>query len=726
MTTRRDSGNGARGGRVMKRGKAVKGERPSLRIKAAGFSVVLAFGLSSLLAITPRSTNQEAKNLQPTLQYEVSVTVKLIQVYVTDNKGKPVQDLTKEDFAIFDNGKPVTITEFEKHGLLPLPAKAESEPFRESPGPTPAPPPTDIHRKFFLFFDFAYNSQNGVAKALKAASHFLNTEVMPDDEVALLSTSLLKGVTVREYLTTDHRKVREAVEAMSSREIAGRADEIEDQYWSQFDGERSAKTPYELKGAREESKAQAEHYIQGLTALAKALRLEPGQKSFILFSTGLPTSMIYGYQALGAFDVGDMRLRPLYEDMLKEFSACNCAFYVFDTRQSARVPSQFAGEGSIGVFTSGGVFHGGMFRDDRTTGLDSLKRLSNRTGGKFFSNINMYEKNLAQVETITRAYYVLGYPVSEQWDGRFHEIKVDLKRKGCQARAQSGYFNPKPYREFSDLEKEIQLYDLALNERSQFKAPKEFLIEALAYDAGAGPRVRMLAMIPKETQEGLAGKSVEFVALVFDEAENLVNLQRTERDITAHARKDILFSVGTEAPPGICRCRLVVRNLETGMSAVASTSAVVVKPAVGKLVLFSPLLVTAAPQPPRLESHSAEKPELFSWQDIYPYNAGVYSPLIGAIPSGCDELFAFVPYSVAGLSRREIIFSVNLVNSATGRSQPVSFTLRQTFRTGSVETQVLELAVSDVSPGKYLLYFHAGDAASKAIDHRHIPLVISP
>jgi VWFA-related protein len=683
--------------------------------------MILQIGASATLA-----SPQEPQTLPQAFQYEVSVTLKLIQVYVTNKDGKPVADLKKEDFAILDNGKPVTITEFEKHGLLPLPAKAKVEAFPESLVPTPAPPPRDINRKFFLFFDFAFNNQKGVVKALKAASHFLNTEVIQGDEVALLSYSLFKGVAVREYLTADHGKVREAVEAMSAREIAGRADEIEEEYWGQFGGERSVKIPSIAE--RQESKTQAEHYILGLAALAKALRLEPGQKSFILFSTGLPTSMIYGYQALDPSEVGDMRLRPLYEDMLKEFSASNCAFYVFDTRESARVASAvFAGEGSRGISTSGGVFRdSGMFRDDRTTGLDSLKRLSDRTGGKFFSNINMYEKNLAQVETITRAYYVLGYSVSEQWDGRFHEIKVDVKRKGCEVRAQSGYFNPKPYREFSDLEKELQLYDLALNERSRFKAPKEFPIEALAYDAGAGPSVRMLAMIPKETLEGLAGKSVEFVALVFDEAENLVNLQKTARDITAHAREDILFTSGTARPPGRCRCRLVIRNLDTGMSAVASTEANVIKSTAGKLALYSPLLLVSAPQPPVLDCGSSGKPDLFSWRDIYPYDESNWSPLLGAVPTSSGKVGAVVPYSVADLEQPKVVLSANLVNLATGQNLPISFSLQYKLQTGTVEVQILEFCLDQVPPGKYFLYFYASDTVGKSIDQRHVPLIIGP
>src|SRR4030065_1341713 len=61
---------------------------------------------------------------QPQLRHEVKVTLKLVQVYVTDKKGNPVLNLTKGDFLVFDEGQKQPITEFEKH-ILSLPSKKE-------------------------------------------------------------------------------------------------------------------------------------------------------------------------------------------------------------------------------------------------------------------------------------------------------------------------------------------------------------------------------------------------------------------------------------------------------------------------------------------------------------------------------------------------------------------------------------------------------------------------
>ena len=108
---------------------------------------------------------------------------------------------------------------------------------------------------------------------------------------------MLKGVTVHEYLTTDHAKVREVVEAIGTKDIAGRAHEIEQEYWLMAQEVTTGTAARNLESEREEAKRIAESFILRLTSLAKALRYVQGSKHFILFSTGIPSSMIYGNQA---------------------------------------------------------------------------------------------------------------------------------------------------------------------------------------------------------------------------------------------------------------------------------------------------------------------------------------------------------------------------------------------------------------------------------------------
>ena len=104
-----------------------------------------------LLAAPPqplRSTVQDPIRFQKPLEHNVAVTLKLVQVYVTDRHGKPIQDLRKSDFHVTDKGIPVTITEFEKHVLEP-PAYDPAATGPEKLLSSLTPPLQPTTRKFF-------------------------------------------------------------------------------------------------------------------------------------------------------------------------------------------------------------------------------------------------------------------------------------------------------------------------------------------------------------------------------------------------------------------------------------------------------------------------------------------------------------------------------------------------------------------------------------------------
>lgn len=185
--------------------------------------------LPGLLAI-PQAPSEMGRAVDKSLQYEVNVVLKLIHVYVTDKKGNPVPDLAVSDFTVTDNGQPMTVTDLERHVLKaptpppppdPQPAAAVEKAARE------ASPARTLNRKFFLFFDFAFSNARGIVKAKTAALHFLDSEVRGDDEVGILSYSMLKGLSIHEYLTRDHARVREIVAGIGSKDIAGRANDME-------------------------------------------------------------------------------------------------------------------------------------------------------------------------------------------------------------------------------------------------------------------------------------------------------------------------------------------------------------------------------------------------------------------------------------------------------------------------------------------------------------------
>ena len=717
-------------------------------------------GFIVLLASLAAAQDPAVRPAKP-LQHEITVQLKLIQVYVSDAKGKPVQDLQKEDFTVYDNGKPMKVTEFERHVIATAPGKAPSPKTELAPAavqlaaaPDQGPAPS-MSRKFLLFFDFANNNQRGARKSRDAALHFLDTEVRPGDEVGLLSYSLTRGLSIHEFLTVDHDKIRSAVADMEVKGIAGRGDEIEQEYWRQVTeggqetgfGQGHTDTIFNWK--RQETKSQAVNFILKLSALAKGLRYVPGQKHIILFSSGIPASLIYGNQAGSnqsnaagsrtSYDVGDHILRTRNEEMLKELSAANCSIYSFDVREAAMVPSLFSYDEQTfenrshyngrDIFTEGGVQQNNdlIYRDDRTTGLYSLRRLAKTTGGKYYSNIDRFADNMDDLQSMTSAYYVLGYSVPQSWNGEFHALKVEVGRKGVEVRAQSGYFNPRPFSELSDLEKQLHLLDLGVSDAPLFQAPLPGFLAALAAPPGSPNNLVLLAQLPPEAVEKLTGAKVEMVTFIFDDSDNLADLRRTEHVLSGFKDRPVLYASQASLPPGSYKCRLVVRDLDSGQAAVASTRVFIPAPAFEGVTLHAPLLLGPAANAAYLESRASRKiaPSAgVSWAEIYPFDATRFMPLLGPLPQGTPRIAVVLPCSIAGLVKARIAIRAAVINVQTAEKLPLFLIpTTQTAREGTV-VQTFEIPTAELHPGKYVFYFYAEDTTTKALTHTTAALTV--
>ncbi len=133
-------------------------------------------------------TNVKPPDVQRSLQYEVAVTVKLVQVHITDSQGNPARDLEMSDFVLYDNGKLQTITGFEKHFLAAPEVKVEEAKLSSARDVASL-----MNRKFVFLFDNERNDFWGMAKSTTAALQFMDDKVQPTDEIALLSYSPIRG-----------------------------------------------------------------------------------------------------------------------------------------------------------------------------------------------------------------------------------------------------------------------------------------------------------------------------------------------------------------------------------------------------------------------------------------------------------------------------------------------------------------------------------------------------
>ena len=84
------------------------------------------------------------------------------------------------------------------------------------------------------------------------------------------------------------------------------------------------------------------------------------------------------------------------------------------------------------------------FNDALRLSQDSLRSLSEETGGFAAVNRNDFSDAFSRVVKDSSSYYVLGYyPKNDRRDGRFRKIEVKVKRPGLEVRSRRGYTAPR-------------------------------------------------------------------------------------------------------------------------------------------------------------------------------------------------------------------------------------------------------------------------------------------
>ncbi len=140
-------------------------------------------------------------------QYDAAAVVKLVTVRVLDKDGRPVTNLRIEDFILSDNGKKKDITEFEVHTMSEAGVEVRpSGQVSELAGVTKG-----MNRRLFIFLDIQGSDVNGMVNAKQAALHFVDTKLQSGDEVGIIGFASMTGFFIKEYLTTDHERIRNAI-----------------------------------------------------------------------------------------------------------------------------------------------------------------------------------------------------------------------------------------------------------------------------------------------------------------------------------------------------------------------------------------------------------------------------------------------------------------------------------------------------------------------------------
>lgn len=414
------------------------------------------------LPVAPPFTTSEI----PPVVFKTHLTEVTIPVVVRDGKGHPVEDLGRDDFVLFDNGKRVQITEFAVERAATKDeekTKARDATAALSQGERVRP-----DRYVSYLVDDLHLSVGDLQQARKAAKQVLEKTADERSRTAVFSTS---GI-VATHFTSDREEVEQAWKHIMPRARTGGCPDIPpymaDRIVNNNDGTALATEMAALEdcqpmpngqmpkgmnipdtmqqnlGPDMDSKvaivkAMAQRVLNEndvanmqvlgvLRTMVRKMAILPGQRTIVLISPGFMTpylssevNALIDEAARNGVVVNAVDARGLYTPAGYDAENKGMSDPAMQTR-SLRYQAQ-----------------------EQQLQSNIIAQLAAGTGGTLFENSNDLRGGIQRAAARPEMRYVLGFtPAEGKMDGSFHRLKVEVTgRRGLTIEARRGYLEPK-------------------------------------------------------------------------------------------------------------------------------------------------------------------------------------------------------------------------------------------------------------------------------------------
>jgi VWFA-related protein len=419
------------------------------------FRFFLSFSIGTALctaqtpaASTPRAPDApEISTQDESFTFKSKVTLIQVPVVVRDQSGKTVGTLRREDFQLFDKGKPQVISQFsvEKSGgkAIARLASPEAELTPEEKA-AHAEAPLVIAPDHFvaLVFDDVHAELADLANPRAAAQKFIASRLTPKDRVAIFTTS---GQTTLDF-TADRDLLNKTllqlaphpmdpppdclpmtyVEAYRITDMADPAmlhKKTLEAFLNNCSSQTGGLSPSEAVAlsragtVMDFARYNVRHTFTALSAMIRRMAQMPGQRTLILASPGF---------------VRPLSQLPEEGKMIDLAIRSGVIINTLDAR---------------GLYTAASKAETNDPSVDRISPMAQsgvLENLATGTGGKFIENTNALAKGFEELGTAPEVYYLLGFsPQEVKLDGAFHSLKVKVKATpGLSIQARRGYYAP--------------------------------------------------------------------------------------------------------------------------------------------------------------------------------------------------------------------------------------------------------------------------------------------
>jgi VWFA-related protein len=379
----------------------------------------------------------------------VRVTTSLVQIgVIVRDKNGPVENLTKDDFAILDRGKRQPIGVFSVESVK----AAAAAPTRTLAPNTFSDLPQDAARPRSITIVLLdnLNTLYGSAPASRyektplwvedlalqnARNHLIEfiQQLRPEDRIAIY------GLTHSLYVVCDFTSDREQLLAIlknydtrsitnrevvepGTRSTAAIFAESNPVFGHAADGFENNAAMLRAGAANEDRGTET---MAALRQIAAHVANIPGRKNLVWLTANLPFS--------GA-------------EMARILTPANIAVYPVDARgllgESPTVAVGAYGTADYdGVSGANGHLDNMPAQSSQPIGIATMLKLADETGGQAFVNTNDITGAIRKAVEDSKVTYTLGFYLDgASLDGKFHELKVEVRRKGLSLRYPRGYF----------------------------------------------------------------------------------------------------------------------------------------------------------------------------------------------------------------------------------------------------------------------------------------------
>jgi VWFA-related protein len=440
-------------------------------------ATTLAAGLHAQQAPPPQIQTQTQSAKQELPAFRSRITLVPLDVRVLDRDGKPVTDLSRDDFTILENNEPQAIAMFSASGLVPEapPPQSQFRPgLRQAVGAQLAPP---RGRTFLLVVGRGRIQEpfDGIGALIA----FVRERLLPQDRVAVMAFNRITDFTANHAqivaVLQRYAERHELIDALLLHDGAGpapqyrkcskclpefilpRIDEI-----FLFPGAIVSREMPQALGLDEDIyNGRERRYYDALLHGELAAGRESNLSAFVdevalrrAELSGATSSAEYVSQRIAVSQDKDKLLNGITE--MRYFEGEKQIVFLaengiaFDDRGEDQIIARAASDARIVLNTivTGGILWPAAARGVVNASIpinlvpgQVMKNLAAETGG--LSTVAKYPREaLAAVDEVTRFEYLLGYyPASTARDGKFRDVKVKVNRPGVTVLVRNGYYD---------------------------------------------------------------------------------------------------------------------------------------------------------------------------------------------------------------------------------------------------------------------------------------------